>query len=100
MGHFHPNRSVIFTNPNSHYIFGLTVFGVVRLIDDGCDDLAILCGMALRKEKIVEAAGVQRSGGAGEKEEVLGIAFGYLEIPLCTPAPLPLCNPYAAYSSA
>ncbi|AUB41820.1 hypothetical protein COO91_07902 [Nostoc flagelliforme CCNUN1] len=49
--------------------------------------------MALRKEKIVEAAGVQRSGGAGEKEEVLGIAFGYLEIPLCTPAPLPLCNP-------
>ncbi|WP_157816438.1 hypothetical protein [Nostoc flagelliforme] len=42
--------------------------------------------MALRKEKIVEAAGVQRSGGAGEKEEVLGIAFGYLEIPLCTPA--------------
>ncbi|WP_230967643.1 LLM class flavin-dependent oxidoreductase [Nostoc commune] len=30
-------------------------------------------GMALRKEKIVEAAGVQRSGGAGEKEEVLGI---------------------------
>ncbi|AUB35937.1 hypothetical protein COO91_01830 [Nostoc flagelliforme CCNUN1] len=56
--------------------------------------------MALRKEKIVEAAGVQRSGGAGEKEEVLGIAFGYLEIPLCTPAPLPLCNPYAAYSSA
>ncbi|WP_167407731.1 hypothetical protein [Nostoc flagelliforme] len=56
--------------------------------------------MALRKEKIVGAAGVQRSGGAGEKEEVLGIAFGYLEIPLCTPAPLPLCNPYAAYSSA
>ncbi len=60
----------------------------------------VVARMALRKEKIVEAAGVQRSGGAGEKEEVLGIAFGYLEIPLCTPAPLPLCNPYAAYSSA
>ncbi|MEH2403006.1 hypothetical protein [Nostoc sp.] len=43
--------------------------------------------MALRKGKIVEAAGVQRSRGAGEKEEVLGIAFGYLEIPLCTLAP-------------
>ncbi|WP_277883980.1 hypothetical protein [Nostoc sp. FACHB-888] len=41
--------------------------------------------MALRKGKIVEAA--------GEKEEVLSIAFGYLEIPLC---PLLLCNPYAA----
>lgn len=27
--------------------------------------------MALRKGKIVEAAGVQRSGGAGEKKEVL-----------------------------
>ncbi|MEH1819707.1 MAG: hypothetical protein V7L31_11625 [Nostoc sp.] len=57
--------------------------------------------MALRKGKIVEAAGVQRSGGAGEKGEILGIiAFGYLEIPLCPPAPLPLCNPYAAYPSA
>ena len=56
--------------------------------------------MALRKGKIVEAAGVQRSGGAGEKEEILGIAFRYLEIPLCPPAPLPLCNPYAAYLSA
>ncbi len=44
--------------------------------------------MALRKGKIGEAAGVQRSRGAGEKEEVLGIAFGYLEIPLCPPAPL------------
>ncbi|MGJ5631488.1 hypothetical protein [Nostoc sp. CALU 1950] len=44
--------------------------------------------MALRKGKIVEAAGVQRSGGAGEKQEVLGIAFGYLEIPLCASAPL------------
>ncbi|MEH2136628.1 hypothetical protein [Nostoc sp.] len=43
--------------------------------------------MALRKGKIVEAAGVQRSRGAGEKEEVLGIAFGYLEIPLCAPVP-------------
>ncbi|MBD2536455.1 hypothetical protein H6G97_47135 [Nostoc flagelliforme FACHB-838] len=56
--------------------------------------------MALRKGKIVGAAGVQRSGGAGEKEEILGIAFRYLEIPLCPPAPLPLCNPYAAYLSA
>jgi hypothetical protein len=56
--------------------------------------------MALRKAKIVETAGVQRSKGAGEKEEILGIAFRYLEIPLCTPAPLPLCNPYAAYPSA
>ena len=28
--------------------------------------------MALRKGKIVEAAGVQRSGGAGEKKEVQG----------------------------
>ncbi len=55
--------------------------------------------MALRKGTIVEAAGVQRSGGAGEKEEVLGNTNGYLEIPLCTPAPLPLCNPYAAYHS-
>jgi hypothetical protein len=27
-------------------------------------------GMALRKGKIVEAAGVQRSKGAGEKEEI------------------------------
>ncbi|WP_196518223.1 hypothetical protein [Nostoc sp. WHI] len=44
--------------------------------------------MALRKGTIVEAAGVQRSGGAGEKEEVLGNTNGYLEIPLCTPAPL------------
>ncbi|WP_335039824.1 hypothetical protein [Nostoc sp.] len=44
--------------------------------------------MALRKGKIVEAAGVQRSGGAGEKEKILGIAFRYLEIPPCTPAPL------------
>jgi hypothetical protein len=40
------------------------------------------------KGKIVEAARVQRSKGAGEKEEILGIAFRYLEIPLCTPAPL------------
>ncbi|QFS51511.1 hypothetical protein GXM_09005 [Nostoc sphaeroides CCNUC1] len=48
--------------------------------------------MALRKGKIVEAAGVQRSGGAGEKEEILGIAFRYLEIPLCPPAPLPPCS--------
>ncbi|MEH1898569.1 MAG: hypothetical protein V7K94_25335 [Nostoc sp.] len=56
--------------------------------------------MALRKGKIVEAALVQRSRGAGEKQEVLGIAFGYLEIPLCTLAPLPLCNPYAVDSSA
>ncbi len=49
-------------------------------------------GMALRKGTIVEAAGVQRSGGAGEKEEVLGNTNGYLEIPLC--------NPYVAYHSA
>ncbi|MGJ5631553.1 hypothetical protein [Nostoc sp. CALU 1950] len=56
--------------------------------------------MALRKGKIVEAAGEQRSKGAGEKEEILGIAFIYLEIPLCPSAPLPLCNPYAAYLSA
>jgi hypothetical protein len=56
--------------------------------------------MALRKGKIVEAARVQRSGGAGEKEEILGIAFGYLKIPLCPPAPLPLCNLYAAYLPA
>ncbi|MEH1790839.1 MAG: hypothetical protein V7L23_36050 [Nostoc sp.] len=41
--------------------------------------------MALRKGKIVEAAGVLLCGGAGEKEEVLSIAFGYLEIPLCPP---------------
>ncbi|MGJ5632032.1 hypothetical protein [Nostoc sp. CALU 1950] len=47
--------------------------------------------MALRKGKIVEAAGVQRSGGAGEKEEILGIAFRYLEIPLCPSAPLLSC---------
>lgn len=33
----------------------------------------LLSRMALRKGKIVEAAGVQRSGGAGEKEEILGI---------------------------
>jgi hypothetical protein len=57
-------------------------------------------GMALRKGKIVEAAGMQRSACAGEKEEVLGIAFGDLEIPLCTLAPLPLEYSYAAYSSA
>ncbi|MBD2524684.1 hypothetical protein [Nostoc sp. FACHB-133] len=44
--------------------------------------------MALRKGKIVEAAGVQRSGGAGEKEEILGIRTEEIEIPLCTPAPL------------
>ncbi|WP_373525979.1 hypothetical protein [Nostoc sp.] len=44
--------------------------------------------MALRKGTIVEAAGVQRSKGAGEKEEVLGNTKGYLEIPLCTLAPL------------
>jgi hypothetical protein len=56
--------------------------------------------MALRKGKIVEAAGVQRSRGAGEKEKILGIAFRYLEIPLCPPAPLPLEHPYAAYPSA
>ncbi|MEH1787883.1 MAG: hypothetical protein V7L23_20440 [Nostoc sp.] len=56
--------------------------------------------MALRKGKIVEAAGVLLCGGAGEKEEVLSIAFGYLEIPLCAPAPLLLCNLYAAYPSA
>ncbi|MCC5652641.1 hypothetical protein LC609_23060 [Nostoc sp. XA013] len=47
----------------------------------------VMFRMALRKGKIVEAAGVQRRGGAGEKEEVLSIAFGYLEILLCTPAP-------------
>jgi hypothetical protein len=29
--------------------------------------------MALRKGKIVEAAGVLLSGGAGEKEEILGL---------------------------
>lgn len=44
--------------------------------------------MALRKGKIVEAARVQSSGGAGEKEEVLGIRTEEIEIPLCTPAPL------------
>ncbi|MHC0062507.1 hypothetical protein ACWATR_06210 [Nostoc sp. UIC 10890] len=39
--------------------------------------------MALRKGKIIEAA--------GEKEEILGIAFRYLEIPLCPSAiPTPL----------
>jgi len=43
--------------------------------------------MALRKGKIVEAVEERRSKGAGEKEEVLSIAFGYLEIPLCAPAP-------------
>ncbi|MBW4549311.1 MAG: hypothetical protein KME25_33620 [Symplocastrum torsivum CPER-KK1] len=48
----------------------------------------LLEGMALRKGKIVEAALVQRSKGAEEKEEILGIAFRYLEIPLCTPASL------------
>ncbi|MBD2212192.1 hypothetical protein H6G27_20310 [Nostoc linckia FACHB-104] len=56
--------------------------------------------MALRKGKIVEAAGVQRSGGAGEKEEILGIRTEEIEIPLCTRAPMLLCNPYAAYPSA
>ncbi len=45
--------------------------------------------MALRKGKIVEAALVQRSKGAGEKEEILGIAFRYLEIPLCPLLPCP-----------
>ncbi|MEH2306757.1 MAG: hypothetical protein V7L06_15785 [Nostoc sp.] len=44
--------------------------------------------MALRKGKIVEAAGVQRSKGAGEKEEILGIRTEEIEIYLCTPAPL------------
>jgi hypothetical protein len=56
--------------------------------------------MALRKGKIVEAAGVQRSGGAGEKEEILGIRTEEIEISLCTPALLPLAHPYAAYPSA
>ncbi|MEH1821834.1 MAG: hypothetical protein V7L31_22605 [Nostoc sp.] len=54
----------------------------------GASKTSILSRMALRKAKIVETAGVQRSGGAGEKEEILGIAFRYLEIPPCTPAPL------------
>jgi hypothetical protein len=40
----------------------------------------VYIGMALRKAKIVETA--------GEKEEILGIAFRYLEILLCNPAPL------------
>ncbi|MCC5662287.1 hypothetical protein LC608_36385 [Nostoc sp. XA010] len=48
--------------------------------------------MALRKGKIVEAAGVQRSAGAGEKEEILGIRTEEIEIPLCAPAPLPPCS--------
>ncbi|AUB34206.1 hypothetical protein COO91_00080 [Nostoc flagelliforme CCNUN1] len=56
--------------------------------------------MALRKGKIVEAALVQRSKGAGEKEEILGIRTEKIEIPLCPPAPLPLEHPYAAYLSA
>ena len=56
--------------------------------------------MALRKGKIVEVAGVQRSKGAGEKEEVLSIGIEKIKILLCTPVPLPLCNPYAAYPSA
>jgi hypothetical protein len=58
------------------------------------------CRMVLRKGKIVEAAGVQRSGGAGEKEEILGIRTEEIKILLCPPAPLPLCNPYTAYPSA
>jgi hypothetical protein len=63
--------------------------------------------MALRKGKIVEAAGVQRSGGAEEKEEgrgirteTRGIRKEAREILLCPSAPLLLCNPYAAYPSA
>ncbi|WP_167407580.1 hypothetical protein [Nostoc flagelliforme] len=61
--------------------------------------------MALRKEKIVEAAGVQRSGGAGEQRckgaEVQRCRgeFLYKFFPLCPPvtersrsaAPLPPC---------
>jgi hypothetical protein len=35
----------------------------------------------------MEAAGALLCKGAGEKEEVLSIAFRYLEIPLCAPAP-------------
>ncbi|MEH2437206.1 MAG: hypothetical protein V7K25_23700 [Nostoc sp.] len=56
--------------------------------------------MALRKGKIVEAAGVQRSKGAGEKEEGRSIRKKAREILLCPSAPLLLCNPYAAYPSA
>ncbi|WP_229557185.1 hypothetical protein [Nostoc sp. XA010] len=51
--------------------------------------------MALRKGKIVEVALVQRSGGAGEKEEgrnirtdTRGIRKEAREILLCPPAPL------------
>jgi len=54
--------------------------------------------MALRKGKIVEAALVQRSGGAGEKEEGRSIRTENLRhterskrnspLPLCPPAPL------------
>ncbi|MEH2174015.1 hypothetical protein [Nostoc sp.] len=49
---------------------------------------ANLYGMALRKGKIVEAAGVQRSKGAGEKEEILGIRTEEIKILLCTTATL------------
>ncbi|MCC5651940.1 hypothetical protein LC609_19390 [Nostoc sp. XA013] len=37
-------RLVNTVDPDSYYIFGLAVFGVVRLIHDGCNDLAIACG--------------------------------------------------------
>ncbi|MEH1792662.1 hypothetical protein [Nostoc sp.] len=60
--------------------------------------------MALRKGKIVEVARVQRSGGAGEKEEgrseTRGIQKEAREILLSPSAPLLLCNPYATYPSA
>ncbi|MEH2445021.1 MAG: ABC transporter substrate-binding protein [Nostoc sp.] len=62
---------------------GLEIEFVKRNYGDRSPNLTLIEDrMALRKGKIVEAAGVLLSRGAGEKEEVLGIAFGYLEIPL------------------
>jgi hypothetical protein len=57
--------------------------------------------MALRKGKIVEAALVQRSGGAGEKEERRSIRTENLRHTERSKrnSPLPLCNSYAAYRS-
>lgn len=86
----------------SSRIYGLRKYKTkVKKIVEGIDR------MALRKGKIVEAAGVLLCGGAGEKEEgrsirteTRGIRKEAREILLCPSAPLLLCNPYAAYPSA
>ncbi|BAY41763.1 transposase, IS4 (plasmid) [Nostoc sp. NIES-2111] len=53
------------------------------------DSLGLLLEWHAFKEKIVAAAGVQRSPGAGEKEKVLGIRTQEIEIPS---APLRPCS--------